>query len=163
MKTIAHSFLTLACMWMTSSCSEECFLEPCEEAGRAQHTDAIDRGITGVIAYKSDSCTNGCCECSFETTQLTIFEVSEPVTSVAQVQAQLGGATPTLTVDANERYSQSLDVGRYVVCARQFERCANIEITQSGVLTLNVHLFFGPTRIVVFDADGTERPELVLE
>lgn len=145
----------------------QCNLDPCEAAGSAQQTHSFDlgvtHGITGVIAYSTDSCLNGCCECSYVATQLAIYEVSAPVTSIAQFRAQLGGTPPLLTLDVDERYAQSLDVARYVVCIPSFERCANIEITPSSVVTLNVRRYFGGSRIVVFDADGNERPDLVVE
>ena len=144
------------------ACSEECAREACDEVHQAQGAGTLEQGLVGVIAYSTDACENGCCECTYSSIELDVYAVSAPVTSAAQARAQLEQATPVATIAADERYAQALDEGMYVVCVRDFERCANIEIAAGDVTTLNVRTLYGPTQLVVFDANGAEQPTWVL-
>ena len=69
---------------------------------------------------------------------------------------------PSATVQADSRYSQSLDPGNYLMCVRPY--CINVVVVQSKVTTVHVRQIFGPTRFIVFDsASRTPREPAVFD
>ncbi len=145
-----------------SACSEECVREACDDALRAQPKGSIEQGIVGVVAYRTDACENDCCECSYSMGTLKIFAVDAAVRDAADAQARFRSQAPFITLEADARYEQALEPGRYAVCDTSLRTCANLEILRNAVLTLNLQVINGPALMRVFDATGARRNELVV-
>jgi hypothetical protein len=149
-------------LWLASACSEECVEEACEAALRAQPAADLEHGIAGVVAYRTDACVNGCCECSYSMTTLRIYAVDEPLRDIEDAQLRLQDELDFTQVDASERYAQALEPGRYAVCDSTVETCANVVIEEGEVLTVNVQTRYGPTSLRVFDPEGKRLMDAVV-
>lgn len=145
-----------------SACSEECVREACDDALRAQPKGSLEQGIVGVVAYRTDACSNECCECNYSQGTLKFFDVDEAVRDADDAQNRFGNQAPFLTLAVDTRYAQALEPGRYAVCDESLRTCANLEVLRNEVLTLNLQLIYGPALMRVFDAQGARRKELVV-
>jgi hypothetical protein len=144
------------------ACSEECVLEACEDFERPQAKGAIETGIVGVVAYSTDACENGCCECEYTQTALVIFPTDTPVVDSADAQQRINTATMVRMLDVDTRYAQALEPRRYAACDQQLETCANLELAAGEVFTLNVKTLNGPMQMRVFDDSGSRQRDLVV-
>jgi hypothetical protein len=139
-----------------------CRTEACEDAERAQSDDAIETGIVGVVAYRSDSCGNDCCECQRFWSRLLIFKSDKAVVDGADARKRFEQVEPLHTLRADMRYAQALEPGRYVACDEDLRTCANLELAKGEVFTLNLQAHKGPLWMRVFDAKGARHKELVV-
>jgi hypothetical protein len=134
-----------------SDCQPDCAQEACEAAKAPYGRSAIDQGVAGVVAYRTDSCTNLCCECSDADTMLEIYPVTAPVTDAAGAQAIVAQGSAPIRFMANKRYERALDAGEYLLCT--ISRCAPLFVAANKVTTANVLLIYGPAKLYVSTAD----------
>jgi hypothetical protein len=139
---------------VTPACTADCVEDACQDALRAQPKGELMQGITGVVAYRTDACEQSCCECSYGASVLRVYAVDEPVLDDEDAQIRLTTRMDLTRVDAEERYAQALEPGRYAVCDQDLETCANLVIEAGEVYTVNIQTVYGPTQMRVFDPDG---------
>lgn len=144
------------------ACSEECAVQACDEASKAQPSGSLETGIAGVASYRTDACSNDCCECEYTSSTLLVFEVDEPIASGEDPEERLGSEQPLRTIEIDERYAQELAAGRYAVCDQPRRTCANVELAAGQVFTVNVQTRFGPTSLRVFDDAGAQHRDWVV-
>jgi hypothetical protein len=144
---------------------EECDVEACEAAAQAQPSGEVETGLVGVAAYKTDSCTGAgpCCPCRYSQGTLLVFETDDALEPHTDKMQRFGDVEPTFTIRVEERYALTLEPRRYVVCDVALEACANLELDEGEVFTVNLQRVFGPPRLQVFDDAGQRREELEVD
>lgn len=151
-------FYLLALGIVMMGCSEPCEREACEEIDEPAHGEATP-GIVGAIASESDVVTNGCQPCSYSSTTLELWATSSPIETKEAAKTLVEGASPTVKIEANSRYSQPMTPGNYLMCTGQSLRwCVNVDVGGAGSTTVHVKLIFGPTQFIVF-APGSNSPQ----
>ena len=143
-------------------CTADCATEACDDFEKPHPTGSIQTGIVGVVAYATDVCENDCCECTYSQTTLLVFETDTPVTDGTDAQARFAQMDPKHTLALDTRYAQPLDPGRYAACGPNLDTCANLEIADGQVFTLNLKTLHGPMQMRVFDDSGTRQRDLVV-
>jgi hypothetical protein len=143
--------------------AEECPVEACEAAAQAQPSGEIETGLVGVAAYKTDACSASCCGYTYSRGTLLVFETDEALDPTMDKMQRFGDVEPTFTVRIQERYALTLEPRRYVLCDGRLEGCANLELGEGEVFTVNMRLVFGPARLQVFDDAGHRREDLEVD
>jgi hypothetical protein len=110
-------------------------------------------GIAGAIASESDVVGNGCQDCPFGSTQLTVWKTSSPIPDEATARAIVGASGPTVSFHADGRYEQLLDPGDYLLCSNPY--CTAIQVDPDQVTTVHVKLINGPAQFIIFDPGTT--------
>jgi hypothetical protein len=72
-----------------------------------------------------------------------VFETDEALDPTMDKMQRFGDVEPTFTVRIQERYALTLEPRRYVLCDRRLEGCANLELGEGEVFTVNVRLSSG--------------------
>lgn len=144
---------------------EECDVEACEAAAQAQPSGEVETGLVGIAAYKTDACTGAgpCCPCEYSRGTLLVFETDDALEPHTDKMQRFGDVEPTFTIRVEDRYALTLEPRRYVVCDGALEACANLELDEGEVFTVNLQLAFGPPRLQVFDDAGQRREELEVD
>ena len=157
-RAMRHIFI---CSLLASSVPLLASCVPCERDGcKALDAPAedvsISVGLAGVASSESDVVANGCQECPLSEGTLLVWAVDDAVTTAEQADAIIMGGEPTLEIDIDERYEQTLDAGEYLVCTSSTEACAGITIG-NAVVTLHASYVYGPPSLIVFEP-GSEDP-----
>jgi hypothetical protein len=144
-----------------ASCT--CDTGACDEAKRA-HGSEVDQGFAGVVAYQTDVCGNGCCACSFDSSDFAVWHTDALITTESDA-ATAASPKPDLMFSAKGRYSQRLDVGTYLVCLVPMStggfQCVPLDVSAGAGATVNVLKGNGGGSIDrVFNADGTTNSQL---
>jgi len=156
----ALPLLALVVILATSAygCLDECAQEACDAARVPRGGDAVEQGVTGVVASKSDVCEDGCCACSWAQAELNVWRSDAPV-DLAQ-GLLLVQREPDATITADRSYTLALEPGHHMLCLR--DTCARLELARGELFTVNVQLRYGPPSLLVFGpGDDDPRDDLV--
>jgi len=131
-----------------SGCGSPCDRTGCDALSSVAADDQVS-SLAGVVATETDVISNGCQECGFYSTTLSLWPLTTPVADQASVKAIVTGSSAPITIQADQRYRQPLDPGTYLVC--RLPTCTSVDIVAGHVTPMNVKMVYGPTQFIVFD------------
>ena len=145
------------------ACEPDCQESACDAARAPGDSRAIEQGVVGVVAYRTDACEHSCCACTFEDTTFAIAHLSEPVVDEAGAFAAVARAgTMFEAFDVHHRYERALEPGDYLLC--YLSKCAALHVDAGAVFTVNLQRRYGPPSLIVFAPDSdAQRDDLVFD